>query len=101
MEDILNIETPTDLTIDIVKNYLRVDHNLDDVEIALYLKSALSYVRKYIGVDMEEPLDVDLCIPVLNLTAHFYEQRSVTALSNEKMDDIFGAILRINRYGVL
>ena len=40
MEDILSIETPNDLTIDIVKNYLRVDHNLDDVEITLYLKSS-------------------------------------------------------------
>lgn len=101
MEDILDIETPDDLTIDMIKNYLRVDYNLDDMEIALYLKSAKSYVRKYIGADIGEPLDVDLCIPVLNLTAHFYEQRSVSALSNEKMDDIFGAILSINRQGVL
>lgn len=100
MED-FNILSPNDLTLDIIKNYLRVDHDLDDVEITLCYKSALTYVRKYIGAESDDELDVDLILPILSLTCHFYENKKVTQPSNEKMDEIFGGILALNRLSIL
>lgn len=98
LEDIKNAE---DLNLEIIKNYLRIDHDLDDVELKLFLNSAKSYVRKYVGVEDKEPLEIELCIPILNLVSHYYEQRAVNILSNEKTDEIFGAILTLNRVSVL
>ena len=101
IETINDISTVDDINLEMVKNYLRIDHNLDDVELQLFLESAKSYVRKYTGVTKDEPLDIELSIPILSLVSHFYEQRGVTVLSNEKLDEIFGDILTINRVSVL
>lgn len=100
MED-FNILSPNDLTLDIIKNYLRVDHNLDDVEITLCYKSALTYVRKYIGAVSDDELDVDLILPILSLTCHFYENKRVTQPSNERMDAMFSDVLTLNRVSIL
>lgn len=100
MED-FNILSPNDLTLDIIKNYLRVDHNLDDVEITLCYKSALTYVRKYIGAESDDELDVDLILPILSLTCHFYENKRVTQPSNERMDAMFSDVLTLNRVSIL
>ena len=95
------ILSPDKITLEIVKNYLRIDHNLDDVELTMCFQSALSYVRKYIGADVDTPLDVDLSLPILSLTCHFYETKSVRQPANEKMDEIFSNILSVNRLSVL
>lgn len=95
------ILSPDKITLDMIKNYLRVDHNLDDMELTMCFQSALSYVRKYIGVDIDTPLDVDLSLPILSLTCHFYETKSVKQPANEKMDEIFSNILNLNRESIL
>lgn len=95
------ILSPDKITLEIVKNYLRIDHNLDDVELTMCFQSALSYVRKYIGADADTPLDVDLSLPILSLTCHFYETKSVRQPANEKMDEIFSSVLSLNRLSVL
>ncbi len=95
------ILSPDRITLEIIKNYMRVDHNLDDVEITMCFQSAMSYVRKYIGVDADTLLDVDLSLPILSLTCHFYETKKITQPSNEKMDEIFSSVLAINRVNIL
>lgn len=95
------ILSPDKITLEIVKNYLRIDHDLDDVELTMCFQSALSYVRKYIGADADTPLDVDLSLPILSLTCHFYETKSVRQPANEKMDEIFSNVLSMNRLSVL
>lgn len=95
------ILSPDKITLETIKKYLRVDHNLDDVEITMCYQSAHSYVRKYIGVDDDTPLDVDLSLSILSLTCHFYENKSVKQFSNEKMDEIFSDVLSINRVSIL
>ena len=40
------ILSPEEITLDMIKNYMRVDHNLDDVEITMCFQSAISYIRK-------------------------------------------------------
>ncbi|GAA0093054.1 hypothetical protein UT300009_30840 [Paraclostridium bifermentans] len=97
-----DINSPDDLTIEIVKQYMRIEHNLDDFELKMYLKSALSYVRKYVGIeDTSVPLDVDLIMPTLMLISHFYENKTPINNNNSKLDSVFDSLLWMNRGVVL
>ena len=95
----MDIESPDDLTVDVVKHYMRIEHDLDDFELAMYLKSALSYVRKFVELEdaPEVPLDVDLIMPVLMLISHFYENKTPVNVSNAKLDDVFAGIMWMNK----
>lgn len=93
--------SPDKITLDVVKSYLRVDHDLDDTEIVLCYQSALSYVRKHIGATDEDTLDMDLMLPILSLTCHFYETKDVVQPNNVKLDEIFSSVLALNRLSVL
>lgn len=97
--DFMDIESPDDLTLDVVKHYMRIEHDLDDFELTMYLKSALSYVRKFVGMDdtPEIPLEIDLIMPVLMLVSHFYENKTPMNVNNAKLDDVFAGILWMNR----
>lgn len=92
---------PQSIPLNFVKDYLRVDHDLDDIEISLYIKSAISYVRNYIKAEKEDELDDELLIPILNLIAYFYENKTTTMKSTEKIGAIFNSMLDLNRNGVL
>lgn len=103
------IETPSELDeisadnlpLKFVKQYLRVDHNLDDLEISIYIRSAISYVRNYIKQPAGEKMDDEMIMPVLILVAYFYENKSPQMKSNEKLDITFSNILNIHRREVL
>ena len=84
-----------DLDVSIVKQYMRIEHDLDDFELELYLKSAKSYVRKYVEEDYVD--DIELIMPVLMLISHFYENKTPMNVSNAKYDHIFKDILWMNR----
>lgn len=98
--DLENI-TPDNLPLDFVKQYLRVEHNFDDLEIQLMIKSAQSYVRNYINQPDGTDMDIELAIPVLTLVAYFYENKTVTMKSTEKLDAIFGSVLNLHRGDLL
>lgn len=97
--DFMDIESPDDLTVDIVKHYMRIEHDLDDFELTMCLKSALLYVRKFVYMDdtPDVPLDIDLIMPVLMLVSHFYENKTPVNVNNAKLDDIFSGIMWMNR----
>ena len=97
--DFMDIESPDDLTLEVVKHYMRIEHNLDDFELTMYLKSALSYVRKFVELEdaPEVPLDVDLIMPVLMLISHFYENKTPVNVNNAKLDDVFAGIMWMNK----
>lgn len=97
--DIANIESINDLDVKIVKQYMRIEHDLDDMELVLYLKSAVSYVKKYVGE--EYSYDIELVMPVLMLVSHFYENKTPMNVSNAKYDHIFKDILWMSRGLVL
>lgn len=100
--DLFMISSPDELTLDIVKHYMRIDHNLDDFELKMYLKSAITYVRKYVGIEDEDiQLDIDLVMPVLMLVSHFYENKTPINTDNAKLDHLFEGILFMNRGIVL
>ena len=90
-----DINCMDDLDVSIVKQYMRIEHDLDDFELELYLKSAKSYVRKYVQEDYVD--DVELIMPVLMLISHFYENKTPMNVSNAKYDHIFKDILWMNR----
>lgn len=93
--DIANINSMYDLDVDIVKQYMRIEHDLDDMELTLYLKSAISYVEKYVNEEYSQ--DIELVMPVLMLISHFYENKTPMNVSNAKYDHIFKDILWMNR----
>lgn len=93
--------TPDNLPLDFVKQYLRVEHNFDDLEIQLMVKSAQHYVRNYINQPDGTDMDIELVIPILTLVAYFYENKTVTMKSTEKLDVIFGSVLNLHRGDLL
>lgn len=94
----INIDSITadNLPLDFVKKYLRVEHDLDDVEILIHIRSAQSYVKTYIKQPDEEPMDIGLLQPVLALVAYFYENKTPQMKSTEKLDTVFGTILNMH-----
>ena len=98
LDESYEINSPDDLNVEMVKHYMRIEHNLDDFELSLYLKSALNYVRKYVDMydsssQVQQDMDIELVIPVLMLVAHFYENKTPINLNNAKVDNIFSDIL--------
>lgn len=93
--------TPDNLPLEFVKQYLRVDHDFDDIEIQLMINSAKSYVRNTLRVEKDEELDIELVIPMLSLIAYFYETKTVTMKANEKIELMFNSILSLHRKEVL
>ena len=60
------------------KNFLRVDFNEDDLFIEMALDSAKSYVCHYCKRSAEDLDEIpEVCMAVLVLMAHFYDNRSL------------------------
>ncbi len=60
------------------KNFLRVDFNEDDLFIEMALESAKSYVCHYCKRSAEDLDKIpEVCMAVLVLMAHFYDNRSL------------------------
>lgn len=93
----------TDLDIQMVKDYLRIDHDDDDEFLNIILVSARSYIQSYLNLkfdDFEEIPD-EFTIACLAICAHWYENRQVQQESNGKglkeLSYIFSGILDIYR----
>lgn len=69
----------SELTLDIIKQYLRVDGNDDDILLNMLLASSIQYCTSYMGCTTEdlEKYD-DVTIVVLALIADSYEVRQFT-----------------------
>lgn len=69
----------SELTLDVIKKYLRVDGNDDDILLNMLLASSIQYCTSYMGCTKED-LDkyADVTIVVLALIADSYEVRQFT-----------------------
>lgn len=69
----------SELTLDIIKQYLRIDGNDDDLLLEMLLASSIQYCTSYMGCTNEdlEKYD-DVTIVVLSLIADSYEVRQFT-----------------------
>lgn len=63
-----------------IKNYLRIDHSLDDVLIDTFKNAAESYI--YSSIEKQEVDDKRFDLAVLLLIGHFYNNRSATTNEN-------------------
>lgn len=74
----------TELDLEFVKRYLRVEHIEDDVLIGMMLTASKSFIQSYLNrkfVDMQalgEEIPDEFTIPCLALIAHWYEKRQIT-----------------------
>ena len=62
------------LTIDQIKNNLRIDHNMDDEYLTMLQETAVSFLMGAIEVK-DQPTDPRFDIATMFLIAHWYENR--------------------------
>lgn len=67
-----------DLTLEDVKNYLRVEHDFDDLLIESFMASAEEYVREWTGVGERLNEYQSLTAPFLMIIGSLYENRTST-----------------------
>ena len=83
----------SELTIDLVKQYLRIDGNDDDILVNLLLESAKAYASGYMGCAIED-MDQwpDVTIAILAMVADTYEVRQFTTSVVSTSPLILGAL---------
>lgn len=69
----------SELTLDVIKQYLRIDGNDDDILLNAFLNASIQYCTSYMGCTLEdlEKYD-DVTIVILALVADSYEVRQFT-----------------------
>ena len=68
------------LTLDYVKEFLRIDHNEEDGYISVLLLLAKELCENYMRKDIIEPVPESVCLAQLLVISHFYEHRDGTPL---------------------
>ncbi len=84
-----------EVTLDIVKNYIKVEHSDEDVLIQAMIDGAKSHIGAYTGLkDIDLDNKEDITIAVLILVAEMYDNRSATAKETkirEVLDRLLGS----------
>lgn len=94
------IEMP-ELNLDFFKSWVRVDHDLDDLELSLCLNAAKSNVQNAIGTEITEESDPELFIVILNLASHYYNNKSMNADKKMIPDNIYQSILSMHNTKII
>ena len=85
--------TVSELTVDNVKNYLRVDTDIDDTQLAVILPAAKRFCAQYTGLTIADLDDYeDMPLAVLAVCADMYEIRQVT-LNGTQLNPVTAQIL--------
>lgn len=86
------------LDLEFVKDYLKIDYNDDDKELELYIQASFSYIKNNTRMSLEE-LDEkpDLIVIALQLISHFYENKVVSVKQGTNIDKMFTSILSLYR----
>lgn len=97
--DIINGKKVTEIDLEMVKNYLRIDFNDDDIFLNTLIASARSFIQSYLKrkfTDFEELPD-EFTIACLAIVGHWYGNRSIqavgTANSAQELKYMFGGLL--------
>lgn len=69
----------SELTLDVIKQYLRIDSNDDDILLNAFLSASIQYCTSYMGCTIEdlEKYD-DVTVVILALISDSYEVRQFT-----------------------
>lgn len=95
-----DIEIP-EVNLEFFKNWLRIDHDLDDQELSLCLAAARSNVSNVIGYEFNEDSDPELIIVALNLASYYYQNKTMGADKKYIPDKIYNSILNMHNSRVL
>lgn len=88
-------------TIELVKEYLRIDNEDDDNLLTLILNASKSYVRSYTGLsdDKLDELD-DIPVVLLTLSAEMYDNRQFT-VDKSNINPVAKTILNMHSVNLL
>ena len=105
LEVLVATTSPQDLTVDDLKNYMRID--FEDAEndrfIGTILTAAKSFVQTYLGWKFNEWVDGDIpseiTIATLAISEHWYKNRGVLTedISKQELPYVFEGILDMHR----
>lgn len=95
-----NLDLP-EIDLEFFKNWVRVDHDLDDAELSLCLLSAKSNVSNIIGEELTEESDPELMLVTLNLASYYYTNKTMTTNKNFVPDNVYNAILSMHNTKIL
>lgn len=99
MEPLVSIKI-TEITLLNVKEYLRIDHDDDDILLKTMIAAAQSFIQSYLNrkfTDFEE-LPGEFTIACLALVAHWYEQREIQPEKSAKeLNYLFAGLLDMHR----
>lgn len=92
----------TELDLDFVKNYLKVDHDADDALISMMIISAQNYIQTYLNKKFDEfdPLPAEFTIATLSLISQWYEHREIQTASissKSELSYVFSGLLDVYR----
>lgn len=69
----------SELTLDVIKQYLRIDGNDDDILLNAFLSASIQYCTSYMGCTLEDLENYDdVTIVILALISDSYEVRQFT-----------------------
>lgn len=95
-----DIEMP-DINLEFFKSWVRVDHDMDDLELSLCLNAAKSNVQNAIGTEVTEDSDPELFIVILNLASYYYNNKSMGVDKKLIPDSIYQSILSMHNTKIL
>ena len=91
-----NIFKLSQLDLDFVKDYLKIDYEDDDKELGLYIQASITYIKNNTRLSGEEIDEKpDLIIIALQLISHFYENKTATVKQATNIDKMFYSILSL------
>lgn len=83
----------SEVTINELKEYANVEHDLDDKLFNMILSAAKSYIKSYTGLTLEQIDDKeDLTIALMTLTNEMYDNR-VFIIQDIKLNTFISSIL--------
>lgn len=84
----------SEVTIQELKNYIRIEHDDEDGLLLAMLQGGRAHVRAYTGLT-DEQLDTkdDVTIALMVLCSDMYENRITTIQGNSKANEVFKSIL--------
>lgn len=94
----------TEIDLDMVKNYLRIDHEDDDVMLNLMLSAAKNYIQSYLNkkfsdFESEGSIPEEFSIACLALVSHWYEKREIQSekTAKDELAYVFSGLLDLHR----
>lgn len=97
----LNNVKITEIDLDFLKNYLKIDFEDDDILLFTMLMASKSYIQSYLNRDFDdfEVVPLEFTIACLALVAHWYEKREIQSekSTKEELKFVFSGLLDIHR----